>query len=57
MIFWQRVQEFARGAAGKVVVVVGDSLVESAAFAPILCGPPVIMPSSAAPAGTMRAGW
>src|SRR6476620_4013970 len=43
MIPWQRVQEFAaRGDSRKAVVVVGDSLVESAAFAPSLCGLPVI---------------
>jgi lysophospholipase L1-like esterase len=43
MIPWQRVQEFAApGDARKAVVVVGDSLVESAAFAPTLCGLPVI---------------
>jgi GDSL-like Lipase/Acylhydrolase family len=43
MIPWQRVQEFAaRGDSRKAVVVVGDSLVESAAFTPALCGLPVI---------------
>jgi hypothetical protein len=43
MIPWQRVQAFAaRGDTHKAVVVVGDSLVESAPFAPTLCGLPVI---------------
>jgi hypothetical protein len=43
MIPWQRVQAFAaRGDTRKAVVVVGDSLVESAPFAPTLCGLPVI---------------
>jgi len=40
---WQRIQEFAaRGDTHKAVVVVGDSLVESAPFATTLCGLPVI---------------